>query len=67
MQSDPNIEKSAFQRGEYVGYGGGRVWRIRKITNGWIARASGNFLSYTEYFQPTLASLSDLLGKLESE
>lgn len=24
------IEKSAFRRGEYVGYGGGCVWRIIK-------------------------------------
>ena len=25
-----NIEKSAFRPGEYVGYGGGHVWRIYK-------------------------------------
>jgi hypothetical protein len=22
------VEKSAFRRGEYIGYGGGQVWRI---------------------------------------
>lgn len=26
-----NIEPSAFHRGEYVGYGGGAVWRIRRL------------------------------------
>lgn len=25
-----NIEKSGFRRFEYVGYGGGAVWKIRK-------------------------------------
>lgn len=32
----PNIEKSAFKRGEYVGYGNG-VWRIFKWGDGWKA------------------------------
>jgi hypothetical protein len=34
-----NIEKSAFRRGEYVGYGGGYVWRIMKHDSGWYAYA----------------------------
>lgn len=30
MRSFHNIERSAFRRFEYVGYAGGRVFRIRK-------------------------------------
>jgi hypothetical protein len=36
-----NVEKSAFNRGEYVGYGGGLVWRIVKSNSSfgnWQAR-----------------------------
>jgi hypothetical protein len=36
-----NIEKSAFNKGEYVGYGGGVVWRIRRAHSSfgkWCAR-----------------------------
>ena len=29
-RSFPNIEKSGFHKGEYVGYGGGNTWRIKK-------------------------------------
>jgi len=36
-----NIEKSAFRRGEYVGYGGGQVWRIIK-QGYWYAYAQGS-------------------------
>ena len=32
-----NIEKSAFRAGEYVGYGRGRVWRIRRDGKAWRA------------------------------
>ena len=32
-----NIEKSGFRRGEYVGYGAGTVWRIRRYGDGWSA------------------------------
>lgn len=37
-----NIEKSAFRRGEYVGYGAGYVWRIRRTNSSfgnWVAVA----------------------------
>ena len=37
-----NIEKSAFRRGEYVGYGGGYVWRIVKQGGYWYAYAQGS-------------------------
>ena len=30
MKSYPNIEKSAFRKGEYVGYSEGKVFRITK-------------------------------------
>ena len=30
MKNLLNIEKSAFRPGQYVGYGGGHVWRIRR-------------------------------------
>lgn len=36
----PNIEKSGFHRGEYVGYGGG-VWRIVRYGKGWNAGRQG--------------------------
>lgn len=42
MHSLPNIEKSGFHRGQYVGYGAGKVWRIRKTNStygNWIAQA----------------------------
>lgn len=32
-----NVEKSAFRKGEYIGYGGGDVWRIVKNGNTWRA------------------------------
>ena len=38
-RSFSNIEKSGFHKGEYVGYGGGDVWRIRKAQYGWQAIA----------------------------
>lgn len=41
MRNLPNIEKSGFHRGEYVGYAAGIVWRIRKTNSSygnWIAR-----------------------------
>jgi hypothetical protein len=38
MECLPNIEKSAFRRFEYVGYAGGRVYRVRKHgCGGWEA------------------------------
>lgn len=40
MQALHNIEKSAFHKGQYVGYGAGRVWRIRKTNStygNWVA------------------------------
>ena len=33
MTKLPNIEKSAFRRGEYVGYACGMLWHIRRSTS----------------------------------
>jgi hypothetical protein len=50
-----NIEKSAFRRGEYVGYAAGLVWHIRRDGREWIAIAQGSGL---RRIAPTLALLS---------
>ena len=40
MKSYPNIDKSGFHSGEYVGYGCNTVWRITKQSDGnWKAIA----------------------------
>jgi hypothetical protein len=46
MKNYPNIDKSAFHKGEYVGYCEGRVYRIRKSNSSfgtWHARNRDNF------------------------
>lgn len=50
MKSFHNIEKSAFRRFEYVGYAGGRVYRIRKTGFGhWEAiQSAGQFGVYDD-------------------
>ena len=45
MHDLPNIEKSAFVRGAYVGYGGGTVFRITRSNSSygtWCARDMHN-------------------------
>jgi hypothetical protein len=44
MKDLPNIEKSAFRKGEYVGYSNG-VWNVRKVSTSygnWSARHRDN-------------------------
>ena len=58
----PNIEKSAFRKGEYVGYANG-VWHIRRSSSAygqWVAAHS------TDRNAPRVYSwrLSDLSAKL---
>ena len=53
-----NIEKSAFRRGEYVGYGGGQVWRIVKHSQ-WYAYPRNNPAKFL-----TCARLADLQQQL---
>lgn len=55
MQNLPNIEKSAFHKGEYVGYACGLIFRIRKAGREWVAHCSK---TQTRRTAPTLALLS---------
>jgi hypothetical protein len=69
MNNLPNIEKSAFHRGEYVGYGGGYVWRIRKSTSSygnWFAFVSGP--APVQHNSPQLMAwrLTDMSEKLSA-
>lgn len=61
MLNLPNIEKSGFRRGEYVGYAAGDVWRITKSTGRarWvaIARHNGQYV-----YGDTLVALSATLA-----
>jgi hypothetical protein len=63
MRNLHNIEKSGFRRGEYVGYGGGRVWRIwQRDRHAWTAHAQG--LPYvSEIRAETLTAMSDKLAR----
>lgn len=55
-----NVERSGFHRGEYVGYGSGLVWRIRRREGGgWNAFANG---SHGFRFGDTLAAIGAKLG-----
>lgn len=55
MSNLHNIEKSAFRRGEYVGYGGGLVFHIRRDGRDWIATAQGSGI---RIIQPSLTLMS---------
>ena len=46
MKNLTNIEKSAFRKGEYVGYSGGKVYRISKSNSSfgnWFAHNRDNW------------------------
>lgn len=64
-KSFPNTERSAFRRGEYVGYSlGGKVWKITKANpNGsrakWLAQTGRQF-----FYAETLAEASEKLSNL---
>ena len=55
MANLSNIEKSAFRRGEYIGYAAGLVFHIRRDGREWIARAQGAGICIS---RPSLALLS---------
>ena len=55
MKSLPNVEKSAFRKGEYVGYAHG-VWRIIRSNGCWIARPVNDTRS--AIVESTLADIS---------
>ena len=58
MKSLPNIDKSAFHKGEYVGYANG-VWKIRRCESGWTAVKRD-----APYVSMTAATLESLSAKL---
>jgi len=58
MRDLPNIEKSVFRRGEYVGYGGGKVWQIYRHRKLWVATERGQTGGWKA---ETLADLSKAL------
>lgn len=65
MRDLTNVEKSAFKLGEYVGYGGGKVWRIRKTLFGgwkWAAHVPADH-SIAPMYGDTLKQISDTLSK----
>jgi hypothetical protein len=65
MLTTDNIEKSAFRPGEYIGYGQGKIWRIKrnegyaKTRFAWCAISDASDVLYA----PTLWTLSDKLGE----
>ena len=63
MKSYPNIERSAFRKGEYVGYSNGRVYHIRKSNSSfgnWFAHNRDNWNDQIYAFG--LQSMSDKLS-----
>ena len=66
MKNYPNIEKSAFHLGEYVGYGDG-VWRIRKSNSSygnWIAYKQNATREEMPLYSFRLSDMSDQLNSL---
>ena len=67
MKSFPNIEKSAFRKGEYVGYSGGKVYRITKskeVSGYWHARNIDNLNDQISAFG--LESMSKKLSEVSA-
>lgn len=68
MPSFPNINKSAFRKGEYVGYSAGAVWRIRRSGRNWQAlrrMTDGLALIPVGINQPTLTEISAKLTSID--
>lgn len=62
-KSYPNIEKSGFARGLYIGYGGGGVFRIKRAGKQW--NALENKKPFRRFIADDLQSLSDALAALD--
>lgn len=63
-RSHPNIDRSAFRRGEYVGYALG-LWFVRRQTSGgWRATKREGFDSLTG---ETLTDISERLTRFHDE
>jgi len=60
-----NVEKSGFVRGQYVGYGGGTVWKIRKGVGFWIAHDQNNKLPHLT--SDTLKGISMILTAMDTK
>lgn len=63
MKNYPNIEKSGFRKGEYIGYSNGRVYRITRSNSSfgnWHAANRDNWND--QIFAFGLASLSEKLA-----
>jgi hypothetical protein len=57
MKSYPNIDRSAFRRGEYVAYAGLTTFRVRRVGQGWQAyHVSGLYAA--SFTRPTLGAIS---------
>ena len=62
MKNYPNIEKSAFRKGEYIGYCEGRIYHISKSNSSfgtWFAYNRDNYND--QIFAFGLASMSEKL------
>lgn len=66
MKYYPNIEKSVFKKGEYIGYAQGKIFHIRKSTSSYGNWWAFNRDNYNEQlFAFGLDSLSEKLSKVE--
>lgn len=66
MRNYPNIERSAFRQGEYVGYCEGRIYRISKSNSSfgtWFAFNRDNYND--QIFAFGLAAMSEKLQAKE--
>ena len=66
MRNYPNIERSAFRKGEYVGYCEGKIYRISKTNSSfgtWFAFNRDNYND--QVFAKGLASMSEKLQAME--
>lgn len=62
MKNYPNIDKSAFRKGEYVGYCEGKVYRITKTNSSYGTWAAHNRDNYNDFvFAFGLDSMSQKL------
>jgi hypothetical protein len=67
MRSYPNIDKSAFRKGEYVGYSEGKVYRISKSNSSfgtWFAYNRDNYND--QVFAFGLESMSKKLQEIQT-
>jgi hypothetical protein len=65
MKNYTNIEKSAFRKGEYVGYSNGKVFKIKKSNStygNWFAHNRDNYNE--QVFAFGLDSMSEKLSKV---